>query len=126
MRAVDPVAAAAATMPWPKKLSLLVSVLAAASAFALYFSRAQLDIEAVIPLAAVLVIVAALLYAVAVLPVRRELPPPPNTVVGGWIPAGLAGATTFAIGQLISTTPTRNSSAGASGRLIACRCPGRA
>lgn len=102
LREVDPVAAAAVTTPWPRKLALLVSALTAASAFALYFSRAQLDIEAVIPIAVTLVVVSAVLYALAVLPIRRGRPPEANVVFGGWFLVALTGATVFVIGRLIA------------------------
>lgn len=101
LRRVDPVAAARATTPWPRTLALLGAALSAAAAFALYFSRADLDVEAVIPIAGTLVAVAAALYAAAALPLRREHPPAPSLVVGGWILAGLTGATTAAVVQLV-------------------------
>ena len=58
LREIDPVAAAAVSTPWPRKLALLLAAITAASAFALYFSRAELDIEAVIPIAVMLVTLA--------------------------------------------------------------------
>lgn len=56
---------------------LLVAVVAVASAFAFFFSRANLDPAEVMPFAMVLLAVAAIGCAIAALPIRRADPPGP-------------------------------------------------
>lgn len=57
---------------------LLVAVVAVASAFAFFFSRARLDPADVMPSAMVLLAVAAIGCAIAALPIRRADPPGPG------------------------------------------------
>lgn len=89
-------------VPWWRSLALIVSVLSAAGAFALYFSRADLD-DVPLPLIAMpLLVLAAVAYAVSALPIRRVAPPPSGVAFTGWVITGLGAATVIFSGYLVA------------------------
>lgn len=93
----DPAAAAEVGRSTGRSFALLVGVLAAAGAASLYFSRAEFDAEAVLPLAVVLVVACATLTALALLPLRPAVPPTRGVVVVAWFMSILcAGSLTMA------------------------------
>lgn len=92
LRETDPLAARTLSPSWRVWLSLLGAYIGAAAGFALYFSRAQLDIVDITPAAMGLAALTAVLYLLAAAPIRRSTPPPANVAIGGWIVAVLTGA----------------------------------
>jgi hypothetical protein len=92
LRTADPAAARALAPTWRAWLGLLGAYIAAAAGFALYFSRAQLDVVDITPIAMGLVVLTALLYLFAALPLARTAPPAANISFGGWILTVLTGA----------------------------------
>lgn len=76
-------------MPWFRTLAVLLTYLAAGTAFALFFSRADIDLEVAAPVAMGFAAASALCYVGASLPVRRSSPPPAAVAFCGWVAAAL-------------------------------------
>lgn len=103
----DPGAAAHVGMSGRRKAAHYAGLLAAATAFALYFSRADLDPVAALPWAAALIVASALLMALALLPVRRAAPPTTGVAAVAWTTTVLSGAALLmasAIGGVTAAT----------------------
>jgi hypothetical protein len=88
----DPTAAAHVGMSGSRKAAFFAGVIAAAGAFALQFSRADLDPEAALPWAAGLIGACAVLMGLALLPIRRSAPPTTGIAAVTWAVSVLAGA----------------------------------
>lgn len=101
VRAADPVAARTMAPSARRGLGLLAAYLAAAGAFAFYFSRAQFDLEIITPVAMGFAAVSALLYLLAALPISRTSPPASNIAFAGWLLAALTGAAVGFGGYLV-------------------------
>jgi hypothetical protein len=103
----DPGAAAHVGMSGRRKAAYYAGVLAAATAFALYFSRADLDPVAALPWAAALIAACAVLMAIALLPIRRSAPPTTGVAAVAWTTTVLSGAALLmapAIGGVTAST----------------------
>lgn len=88
----DPAAAAHVGMSGRRKVAYYAGVIAACSAFALYFSRADLDPESALPWAAGLIVACAVLMGLALLPIRRTAPPTTGVAAVTWAAVVLTGA----------------------------------
>jgi hypothetical protein len=88
----DPSAAAHVGMSGRRKAAYFAGVFAACGAFALYFSRADLDAESALPWAAALIVACAVLMGLALLPIRRSAPPSTGVAAVTWATAALTGA----------------------------------
>jgi hypothetical protein len=103
----DPGAAAHVGMSGWRKAAYYAGVVAAITAFALYFSRADLDPVAALPWAAALIAACAVLMALALLPVRRTAPPTTGVAAVAWTTTVLSGAALLmapAIGGVTAST----------------------
>lgn len=104
---VDPGAAAHVGMSGRRKAAYYAGVLAAITAFALYFSRADLDPVAALPWAGALIAACAVLMSLALLPIRRTAPPTTGVAAVAWVTTVLSGAALLmapAIGGVTAST----------------------
>ncbi|QTX05501.1 hypothetical protein [Agromyces archimandritae] len=93
LAAEDPAAALVVDRPLWRMVAAIVGTLAAAGAFALYFSRADFTAGAILPLAVGFLAVALLATGGGVLPLRRSNPPASGSLFLAWAAALLGGAT---------------------------------
>ena len=106
LREVDPGAAAALGRSAGRTGAVILAVLAAAGAFAFYFSRADFDAEAVLPWASGLLVVSTAALAAALLPLRRSTPPTSGIVAIAWLAVVLGAATLAGAGAILGTDPS--------------------
>jgi hypothetical protein len=83
-------AAARVRIPWFRQVGFVLACLTSAGAFAVFFSRADLDPDVGIPVAMLLIAASAVCGALSVLPARRSSPPPAQLALGAWVFAALA------------------------------------